>query len=73
MPVIMRLAADGLSTRAFMSPGYAGLHPWNDLPTAGAVGYRYIAGYAGCKMYKLQGKAQPFRTTGRQSRTDKSK
>src|SRR5580658_8306894 len=57
MPVIMRLAADGecLSTRALMSPGYAGLHPWNDLRTAGAVGYRYVAGYAGCKMSKLLG------------------
>src|SRR5580693_5964768 len=56
MPVIMRLAVDGdcFSTPAFMSPGYAGVDPWNDLPTAGAVGYRYVAGYAGCKMSKLQ-------------------
>jgi hypothetical protein len=30
------------------------LDPWNNLPTAGAVGYRYVAGSAGCKMSKLQ-------------------
>src|SRR5580693_2441987 len=60
----MPLALDGerFSTRAFMSPGYAGLDPWNNLPTACAVGYRYVAGYAGCKMSKLQASAK--RTLG---------